>query len=484
MQLHARFADEGVASSDAIGQAFHLWHAARPPDAAWVWEDPATFEAIRRRAFDAQMAAGRQLETWNQYEQAEDVYGHGVELAVSGEERAPALAGLAWAEHRQAKGDDAWKNRLAAIDAYSASGSVPASLYADMLEIATLNWGYFHTVPEDELVMRLLDDGLTSARTNGDDVSLARLLAERTAFTGDPTGTDEVLALLEIDDPVPLADAAHRTAQMLTWAGAFDRSLELYGRVFGELQPRGAIFNLHEALLWYAYTAFAVGDLGLAREDCQKAQADLARGRSVHTQSHVIALRALLALSSGDWSGLLAANDEFEALVHAHPDEGYCILGGSVVGLGGVARLMAGIVLPNDLAADAARMVDDSELVAASSILLPSAMLGDEAAVDRGIAAYAPGLRLVDRAEVWDVMHLWPALATVMTERWDLLDAHRARLELCAAHGGRLAAAVLEAIDEERAGGPSRHAQLNELGYHGISELLRVRARSRQFQVA
>src|SRR5262249_49352354 len=60
LQLHARYADDGVAPGDAIGRAYHLWEAARPPDAQWVWEDAARLKALQDEAFQAQLVAGRQ----------------------------------------------------------------------------------------------------------------------------------------------------------------------------------------------------------------------------------------------------------------------------------------------------------------------------------------------------------------------------------------------------------------------------------------
>jgi hypothetical protein len=82
---------------------------------------------------------------------------------------------------------------------------------------------------------------------------------------------------------------------------------------------------------------------------------------------------------------------------------------------------------------------------------------------------------------VWDTIHLMPAVSAVMLERWDMLGAPLARMEYCAARGSRLAAAALEAIAEEQNGsGDSRHEQLRALGYNGISELLRIRARTLQ----
>jgi class 3 adenylate cyclase/tetratricopeptide (TPR) repeat protein len=484
LQLHARYAQEGVPPSDAVGRAFHLWEATKPPDADWAWEDANRLDALRRAAFDAQLACGRLLEGWNQYEQAEVAYSHAVELAPDPAQRGEALANLGRAQVRQGKGDDAWANRLSAIDAYAQAGtSAPAGLYADMLETTTFNWGYFHELPTDELVGRLVDEGLRVARSSDDQVSLARLIMEQAALAGDASGADEVLGFLDSDDAVKFADAAHRLAQVLMWSGEFSRSVALYDRVFNELLPRGGVFNEPESMIWYAQAAFFGGDLQLARAMRDKAQSDLAKGRSVHTQSHVLGIRSLVALGQGDWPELLRVTEEIEALLAAHPDDSFCLVGGCSVGFGGTARLLAGIQLPNDLARDAARMIGGSEMVQASSIMLAEAIRGDVKAVDRGLTAYAPGNRLVDRAPAFDVIHLLPAVAAVMLERWDMLEAPMARLEYCAARGSILAAATIDAIEEERAAKTDRqpqHASLRELGYQGISELLRVRARTRQ----
>ena len=481
LQLHARYAEDGVAAGDAIGRAYHLWEAARPPDAQWVWEDTAQLATLRDQAFAAQLVAGAQLESWNQYEQAEEVYARAVDLADDNQEKGDALAGLGRAQHKQGKGDDAWKARLGSIDAYRAAGLVPpASLYADMLEVVAFNWGYFHDLPADEDVSRLLADGLRSAQSSNDRVARARLLMERAAVDSVLDGTEEVFAFVESADAVRFAEAAHRLAQVLMWNGEFERSLELYHRVFDDLLPRGGAINEPEALFWYTLVNFWSGDLDQAIVVAERERQDLAKGRSTHTESHVIGARALVTIGRGDWAGMLELTGEFEAMLAAHPDEQFCLVGASAIGYGATARLLSGVALQNDLAKDAARMVEGSELIQASSIMLPGAMVGDVAAVDRGARAYAAGLRLFDRAEVSDVLHLVPAVSAVMTERWEMLDAPTKWLEYCAERGSRLAGALLEAIAEERAGDPSpRHEQLRALGYNGISDLLRIRARTR-----
>lgn len=108
-----------------------------------------------------------------------------------------------------------------------------------------------------------------------------------------------------------------------------------------------------------------------------------------------------------------------------------------------------------------------------------SAMIGDAAAAGRGLAAYAPDLRLWDRAAAWDFSHLIPAIALTVLERWAELGPPLARLDACAAGGSRLAGAAAAAIREEQAAagdGPApTHGELRALGYLGVSEILRFR---------
>jgi tetratricopeptide (TPR) repeat protein len=189
MALHARYAAEGVDPADVEALAHHWWEAVKPSDAQWVWEDVARLGAMRRQAFGAHLAAGRRLEERNAYEEAMDVYTRAVELADDAADLASAQAAVGRAYARQGRGDEAWEHRLRAIDTFAKAGSsAPSELYADMLEIATMNWGYFQHLPNDAEVLRLLEEGERIARTSGDDVSLARLLMERGAFTNEVAG--------------------------------------------------------------------------------------------------------------------------------------------------------------------------------------------------------------------------------------------------------------------------------------------------------
>jgi class 3 adenylate cyclase/predicted ATPase len=478
MALHARYAEEGVDPADAEALAHHWWEALRPPDAEWVWEGAATLGSMRRAAFGAHLAAGRRLEGRNAYEESLDVYGRAIELADEGADLAAAEAAVGRAYARQGRGDEAWEHRRRAIDGFVKAGSaVPAELYADMLEIATQNWGYFQHLPDDAEVLRLLDEGERIARQSGDNVSLARLLTERSSFTDEVTGAEDMTRFIQSADAVQFADAAHRMAMVYEWNGEITQALELYQTIFDRLLPAGAAINEPEALIWYSLARFHAGDVERADALADRLL-DEATRRSVHTRQHAYALMGFLFLARGAWTNVTKAADDLRRLVEANPDASFCLLGAAGYGYGAIADTLAGGA-PERLDELVARMVPESVLIQTSSVMVPKAMAGDGAALTDGLRAYAPGLRLSDRARAWDYSDLMPAIALTMLQRWDGLGPSLARLDEFARAGSRLAGATATAVREEvaaaKGGPPPAHDELRSLGYAGISELLRFR---------
>jgi tetratricopeptide (TPR) repeat protein len=479
MALHARYARDGVDPADVEALAHHWWEAVKPLDAQWVWEDAARLEVMRREAFRAHLAAGRRLEERNAYEESQVVHSRAVELADDAHDRAIAEAAVGRSYVRQGRGDEAWEHRLRAIDLFAeARTAAPSELYADMLEIATQNWGYFTHLPEDAQVLRLLDDGERAARTSGDDVSLARLLMERAAFTNDVAGADEITRFVKSPDAVRFAEAAHRMAQVYLWNGHIARAIELYQTVFERLVPAGAIINEPEALVWYAVAVLHTGDIDQADVLADRLVEEATR-RSAHTRQHAYALKALVLLARGDWDKVTMTTRELRQLVDANPGTGFCLLGAATAGYGAIADVLAGRPLPDRLDEYVARLIPESVLIQASSVMVPKVMAGERDGVSNALAAYAPDLRLWDRQRAWDMCDLMPAIALTMLERWDELGPSLARLDEFARGGGRVAGAAAAAIREQiaaaRRGALPSHDQLQALGCAGISDLLRFR---------
>lgn len=479
MDLHARYAQDGVDPADAEALAHHWWRALDPAEAGWVWEDADRLAAMRRTGLAAHLAAGRRLEERNAYEESLETYDHAVELADDAPSRAEAEAAIGRAYARNGRGDEAWEHRLRAIELLHDVGAhPPGELYADTLEIATFNWGYFQRLPDDAEVLRLLDEGEQVARAAGDDVSMARLLVERAAFTDDVGGTDTVVRLLDSRDATRFGDAAQRMAQVYLWNGEVARSLELSQAVFERLVPAGAIVNEPEGLIWYALAALHAGDHSRADALAKRLLIESTR-RSAHTRQHAYAVQAFIQLVRGAFDEVSVTRRDLGDLIDANPDAAFCLIGAAGVAYGAIADALAGRPLPDDLDRVVARLVPESAAIQTSAVMVPKVMAGDEAALREGLRGYEPGLRLRDRQRAWDMSDLMPSIALTMLEGWDGLGPSLDRLDRFARSGSRLAAAVAEAIGEEQAakrgGPPTTHPELAALGYAGLSQLLRFR---------
>lgn len=479
MDLHARYAQDGVDPSDAEALAHHWWHALDPAEAGWVWENADTLAAMRRAGLAAHLAAGRRLEERNAYEESLEAYSHAVELADDAASRAEAEAAIGRAYARNGRGDEAWEHRLRAIELFHGVGApAPGELYADMLEIAAFNFGYFQRLPDDAEVLRLLDEGEQVARAAGDDVSVARLLVERAAFTDDVTGTDTVVRLLDSPDATPFGDAAQRMAQVYLGNGEVARSLELSQAVFERLVPAGAIINEPEALLWYAMAALHSGDHPRADDLADRLLTESTR-RSAHTRQHAYGLKAFIQLVHGDFEEVSVTRRDLGDLIDARPDAAFCLIGAAGMAYGAIADAVAGRPVPDDLDRVVARLVPGSSAIQTSAVMVPKVMAGDEGALHEGLRGYEPGLRLWDRQRFWDISDLMPSVALTMLQRWDELAPRLERLDAFARGGSSLAAAVAEAIREEAAASrgesPATHAELTALGYAGLTQLLRFR---------
>ena len=481
MALHARYASEGVDPADVEAQAHHWWEALGPSEAAWVWEDTARLAGMRRLAFLAHLAAGRRLADRNAYEEAVTAYQRALALADEPATTAEAETRIGEAYATLARGDDAWEHALRGIEVLKGSGAdVPAALYLKPLALATWNWGYFQRMPSEAEVVAVLAEAEVRARTQNDEAALAQLIISRAAFTEQLTGTEEVEAILQRDEPERFADAMQRLAQLYLWHGRIGKAVELYRIVFDDVVARGAVINEPEAMLWYAVAALNAGDPAHAARLAAKLTAE-ATHRSAHTKQHGYGLAALVSLCRGEFDDVIRLGDEIRALVAASPDSTFCLMGSVAMGHHAIAEILAGRGLPADVDDQVLRMVPASEPMQAASVMVPKVMTGDEAAITEGLKAYQPGIPLSDRARTLDVCDLMPTAALTILERWDQMEPALQRLDAFNAGGALLAGAMATAIREERdharGGPPPRHDELKRLGFLGLSTLLGFRAR-------
>jgi class 3 adenylate cyclase len=479
-RLHARYAREGLDADQAEALAHHWWEALGTSDTEWIWEGEPEIETMRDEALRAHLVAGRRLADRMALDRAFDVYERALKLARDPRESARVEEAFAQALARNAKGDEATQRRFRAIELYRAAGStVPAKLYADTLDLAIFNWGYFKDLPSVEQVVALLDEGSGNARETGDTLALVRLLAQRAFFTNDFGVLAETRSLLEaVTDKRPYGEALSRLALVhLAANGDCGQAVELFDLVF-ELARQGVELNEPEALMWYALALFHAGELGRAEAAADRLL-ELSVTMSAHTRQHAIGTKALMRFGRGDWSGVAALAVELRSIVEENPDASFCLLGANLAAYGAIAEVIRGRALPADLVPLIERTLPTATAARAAALLLPTIMAGAAGSEDEARRGYAPETRLWDRESIWDIAGMNLAIAQVVRRRWQEAEGELPRMDRLGEKGAAFTSALAAAIREEIAAagsGPApRHETLRKLGYQGVSELISYR---------
>lgn len=478
-QLHARYAREGLDPDQVEALAHHWWEALGASDAEWIWEGEPEIEAMRGEALRAHLAAGRSLADRMALDRAFEVYERALKLARDPRDSARVGEAFAQALARNAKGDAATQHRFRAIELYrSAGATVPAELYADTLDLAVFNWGYFKDLPSVEQVVALLDEGSRTARETGDTMALVRLLAQRGFFTNDFGVLAETRPLLDaVMDKRPYGDALWRLALVHLASGDCGQAVELLDLVF-ELARQGVELNEPEALMWYALALFHAGELGRAEAAADRLL-EVGNTMSAHTRQHAVGTKSLMRFARGDWTGVAALAVEVRSIVEANPDASFCLVGANLAGYGAIAEVIRGRALPVDLVPLTERMVPTANATRAAALLLPTIMAGGAGSEDEARRAYAPETGLWDRASIWDIAGMNLTIAQIVRARWDEAERELPRMDRLGEKGAAFASALAAAIREEiagaRGGSKPRHAALRNLGYNGVSELLSYR---------
>ena len=479
-RLHARYAREGLDPDQAEALAHHWWEALGTSDAEWIWEGEPEIETMRGEALRAHLDAGLSLADRMALDRAFEVYERALKLARDPRNSARVEEAFAQALARNAKGDAATQHRFRAIELYRSAGDmVPPKLYADTLDLAVFNWGYFKDLPSVEQVVALLDEGSRAARETGDTMALVRLLAQRAFFTDDLEVLAETRPLLEaITDKRPYGDALWRLALVhLATNGDCGQAVELLDLVF-ELATQGAELNEPEALMWYALALFHAGELDRAEAAADRLL-ELSITKSPHTRQHAFGTRGLMHFARGDWIGLATLGVELRSIVEENPDASFCLVGANLAAYAAIAELIGGRSVPADLVALSKRMLPTADATRAAALLLPTIMSGAAGSEDEARRAYAPETGLWDRESIWDIAGMNLAIAQVVRRRWQEAERELGRMDRLGEKGAAFASALATAIREEIAtarGAPKPdHEALHRLGYHGISQLVSYR---------
>jgi class 3 adenylate cyclase/tetratricopeptide (TPR) repeat protein len=480
LRLHAQYAREGLRSDDVETLAHHWWQALGPDDAAWVWEDDAERDAMRKEALRAHLAAGASLADRLAFDRTSEIFGRALKLAGGPLEAAEVEEAFGLGCARNAKGDEATQHRLRAIELYrEANVPPPVRLYADTLDLLVFNWGYFQHMRAVDEIVGLIDEGISYARERSDPASLLRLLVVKGVFLNRADVLPEISQLLENGaDLSTRADALWRLAVMhFGVTEDFDLALSALDRAF-RLRDAGAGLNLPEALMWRSNAFFHAGDLARAEADADRL-VEISHTLSPHTRQHALGTKARVLLGRGDWAGVVEKADALRSIFRAHPDDAFCIVGATGIADGATAQVVRAGRPPDDLQPLMLRVIPDAPGIRAASLLVPLVLSSGEVAEDDAHRAYGREMPIFEREQVWDPTEMHWAIAYVARRQWKELEPLLTRLDTRAQHGSKFAGALAAALREEEAaagGGPTpEHEALRGLGYVGISQLVSYR---------
>jgi class 3 adenylate cyclase len=478
LRRHAQFAREGLSEDEVEAIAHHWWVALGSPESEWVWRDDPDRPTFGHEAFRAQLSSARRHIERAASERALEVAARAVRLATGAEETGEAEWLVGDIRSFRGEGDEAWSAWRRILEVYRTAGLTPAlKVYVRMVRHACWIWGTFRQRPNPEEVVGLIDEGCRVARASGDILALANLLVCRRGFLGSAPGLEAALdaanSTTNLDE---LGETLVNLATVQSLEGDLAAALATCDRV-DQLTRRGAKVDEHQALLWRFMAFYHAGDLDSAERIAERA-AVLARGQSPHYQSHSLGMLSWVAVARARWTEVATLAAETEKLVTDNPSLGFCLVGAGAVAWGSVGDILRGGELSESLEPLLHRMVPESGPIRASILFLPSAMIGLDRWLADAAGAYRSSTQFWDRQE-WDQFGVNLAIGLTVLERWDGLGPYLQNLERGAAHGGRLCAAIRDAVGEEEAGsrgGPApRHQALHGLGYGGLSELLSFR---------
>ena len=471
LRLHARYGRHGLGPDDHDRRAYHLWEAVGGPDAAWVWEGSAELTDLRHDArvslLESARTSGRAFLT-----EAAALRGErALQLSGTALERAEAhrvTAGV----YEAVSGDEELAHLKASIAAYREAGvAPPASLYAS---VGNVTWrpGGLRVEPDRAEVARLLAEGLAAARAENDPFLEATVLAYIAMSDDSPDRRGALFA--EVKAIVDRATDQVPYVELMSYHASNE---QLAGNVRGaqESLRQAAAIAATDArapidILYYqiANNAFALGDLGeLEASGLRYVGAVSAAGP--HVRMHAQRGRALLALCRADWAAVRAVAHHVASTIDEHPETVFCVASAISLAWGASAAALSGdMPEARELRAKAQRITAQPN-VTETVIAATLATLGMRGDV----------LRIADQTapDNWTTV-MAQALATI--DEWDRVRVLLPALDEMAAGSHRYAEALAAALREELAardgGPPARHTALLEMGYVGISELLRFRA--------
>ena len=477
MRLHARYARDGVRPEDVEVLAHHLWEAAGPADAEWVWEDSPDLPGLRQAALQAHLLAGERYADRAAYARAVDTCRRALRFAADPDDIARVEQAIAGACAAGGDADEAWAHYLRARDVYRhGDRAARGRIYPSLLELPVYTSGMFRRPPADGVVEALLREGEDAARRTGDDASLARLLALDAYRSHDPAQLVEALRLSEgLGDPAPLASCLEHAAILQNRVGDFAMAERLYERL-DALGP--ASVPAHRRLEFRAILALNRGRLGEAERLAERFLAGSA-SRGPHLRTHAVREQCHVLLARGDWHALRELAAETEQLVATHSGTAFCYAVTTARAFAVVAHALEGRPAEARGLLSRAELPLQAEPLERESVLLLA--YGATGARD-DVVRLRRQVREPGEPQFW-FFHRMEAVVLTMLERWPELADVLPPLERVAAHGSPYLEALLAAIHEEMAaarGGPApAHGRLQRARVRRLEPAPALPARGR-----
>jgi class 3 adenylate cyclase/tetratricopeptide (TPR) repeat protein len=295
-------------------------------------------EDLRRKAFEALVAASGEARRKQVLKKAERFAEEALGVARGDAERAVALEALGEAFFDSYQGDLGWRYfREAALVRASVAGEARdprvAYLCARAAETPTRWPGSMRQVPGPEDVEPLLELGMAHV-PEGDSEERARLQAIGAswpfAFPGLDVTPEEGLAYerqgieaadmaLRLGRPDIASGALDAAAGYSIARGLYQRTLEIEERRF-RLAPDLAEFEVGDLYAMLAWSNYELGRYDAALRLADEGL-ELMAGRQANVEIHVRAWRAALRYRLADWDGCIAAYEEVRSLLEDRRDD-------------------------------------------------------------------------------------------------------------------------------------------------------------------
>jgi class 3 adenylate cyclase len=210
--------------AELVADHYHTAVAGEDSDLAWE-EDDAGREEVRRKAFDALIAAGRGARRRYAISKALELHESALQIAIDDDERAAALEELGDDHYSIYHGDEAIAAQRQALEAASGPNARDRRVrLADKIGRSSSRWGAFRARPDPAWVEDVVAHGLDEAYDDETRASLLNLRARGFIFWSTSS----------LPDPIP-------SEQRIAWA---TEALAIAGRIGDPELITSTIFTL------------------------------------------------------------------------------------------------------------------------------------------------------------------------------------------------------------------------------------------------